>query len=156
MVRRPFGCFWSQNGGIHGISHILAEFHSFWWNGVEFGDFWCLGDGNLAFTRSSMKTLSILGLFRCFSRPDRYFSLNSTYFRWFSVKTPKIVEIWGLGRKMLFLGEAGWEFHQFRTVITVVSAPGAKVSTFHPKTPKTPELTWFNGILAYFTKLSEN
>jgi len=52
-----------------------------------------------------------------------------------------MVEIWGLGRKMLFLGEAGWEFHQFRTAITVVSAPGAKVSPFHPKTPKTPELT---------------
>ena len=141
MVRRPFGCFWSQNGGIHGISPILAEFHSFWWNVVKFSDFWCLGDGNLAFTRSSMKTWSILGLFRWFSRPDRYFSLNSTYFRWFSVKSPEMVEIWCLGKKMLFLGEAGWEFHQFRTAITVVSAPGAKVSAFHPKTPKTPELT---------------
>ena len=72
MVRRPFGCFWSQNCGIHYISPIVAEFHPFWWNGVKFGGFWCLGDGNLAFTRSSMKSKSILGLFRCFSRPDTF------------------------------------------------------------------------------------
>ena len=65
----------------------------FWWNFVKFGDFWCLGGGNLAFTRSSMKTKPILGLFRRSSRPDRYFSLNSTHFRWFSVKSPKMVEI---------------------------------------------------------------
>ena len=107
MVRRPFGCFWSQNGGIHGISHILAEFHPFWWNGVKFGDFWCLGDGNLAFTRSSMKTWSILGLFRCFSRPDRYFSLNSTYFRWFSVKSPKWWKFGVWGGKCYFWGKRG-------------------------------------------------
>ena len=137
MVRRPFGCFWSQNGGIRWISPILAEFHQFWWILVKFCYVWCLGGGNLAFTRSTMKTQSILGLFRWFSRPDRYFSPISTHFRWFSVNSPEMVGNWGLGRKMLFLGEAGWGFHQFRIVITVVSAPGAKVSTFHPKTQKT-------------------
>ena len=111
----------------------------FWWNVVKFGAFWCLGGGNLDFTRSSMKTQSILGLLRCFFRPDRYFSLKSTHFRWFSLKSPKIVEFLVLGRKIPFWGEAGWKFHQFRTVITVVFTPGAKGSTFHLKTPKTQE-----------------
>ena len=141
MVRRLFGCSGSQYGGIHWFSLNLAEFHHFWWNVVKFGDFWCLEGGNLAFTRSSMKTQYILGLFRCFSRPDRYFSLKSTHFRWFSLKSPKIVEIQDSGREIPFWWGTGWKFHQFRTVITVVFAPGAKGSTFHLKTPKTQEFT---------------
>ena len=52
----------------------FSKIPPFWWNVVKFSDFWCLGDGNLAFTRSTMKTQSILGFFRCLSRPDRYFS----------------------------------------------------------------------------------
>ena len=154
MVRRPLGYFGSQNGEIHWFSLNLAEFHYFLWNVVKFGDFCCLGDGYLDFTRSSMKTQSILGLLRCFSRPDRYFSLKSTHFRWFSLKSPKIVEIRGLGREIPFWGEAGGEFHQFRTVITVVFASGAKGATFHPKTPKTPEITSIINSFSIFTKFS--
>ena len=74
---------------------------------VEFGDFGGLGGGNGAFTRSSSNTKRDLGLFRCFPRPDRYFSLNSIHFRWFSVNSPEMIEVWGLGRKMHFGGKRG-------------------------------------------------
>ena len=141
MVRRPLGYFGRQNGGIHWFSLNLAEFHHFWWNVVKFGAFWCLGGESPEFTRSSRKTHSILGLLMCFSRPGRYFSLKSTHFRLFSLKSPKIVGFLVLGRKIPFWGETGQEFHQFHTVITVVFAPGAKGATFHPKTPKTQEFT---------------
>ena len=76
MVRGPLGSFSCQNGGIHWIPHNLPKFHPFWWNVVKFGDFGGLGGGNGAFTRSSSNTKRILGLFRCISRPNRYFSLK--------------------------------------------------------------------------------
>ena len=66
MVRRPFGCFWSQNGEIHWIPPILAKFHSFWWNLVKIGDFGGFGGGNGAFTRSSSNTQCILGILGAF------------------------------------------------------------------------------------------
>ena len=47
-----------------------------------------------------------------------------------------MVEILGSGREMQFLGGTGWKYHQFRVVITVVSAPGARDAAFHPQTPK--------------------
>ena len=47
-------------------STYFSRIPPFWWNLVKFGDFWCLGGGNLAFTRSTMKTQSILCLFRWF------------------------------------------------------------------------------------------
>ena len=43
-----------------------------------------------------MKTQSVLGLFRCLSRPDRYFSPNSIYFMWFSGNPHKLIGIWGI------------------------------------------------------------
>ena len=135
MVGRPFGCFWGQNGEIQWIPPILAEFHLFWWNLVEIDDFGVFGGGNGAFTRSSSNTQRILGLFRCFSRPDRYFSPNSTYFRWIPVNSPEMVGIWGLGRKIPFWGVTGWKYHQFRFIIAVSNAPAARESTLHPKTP---------------------
>ena len=52
-----------------------------------------------------------------------------------------MVEIQGWGEENTILGETVWEFHQFRTAFTVVFAPGAKGATFHPKTPKTQEIT---------------
>ena len=47
-----------------------------------------------------------------------------------------MVEILGSGREMQFLGGTGWKYLQFRVVITVVSAPGARDAAFHPQTPK--------------------
>ena len=47
-----------------------------------------------------------------------------------------MVEILVLGREMQFWGGTGWKYLQFRVVITVVSAPGARDAAFHPRTPK--------------------
>jgi len=47
-----------------------------------------------------------------------------------------MVEIQGLDMEMQFLGEMGWIYNEFRIVITVVSAPGARDAAFHPQTPE--------------------
>ena len=47
-----------------------------------------------------------------------------------------MVGILGLGWEIEILEGTGWKYNQFRVVITVVSAPGARDAAFHPQTPK--------------------